>query len=172
MSGHQDRVRHEQTASRTRPSADHHSPRTIASIRIPCHGCAAQSCGKTRHSASGALDRQPCGRLSPQAGDFDGLMPDLSAHLVEHASPPSFGENPASAPIGWLGWKESRRTARLRSFVQRLLRLRDHVAEHSDRRNLWRGERLGRAIAPHCGSVERRSGRIFLVPAIHHKHVL
>jgi hypothetical protein len=32
-------------------------------------------------------------------------MPDLSAHLVEHASPSSFGETPASVPIGWLGWK-------------------------------------------------------------------
>jgi len=163
VSGHKDRVRHEQTASRTRPSAESPPTPHNASIRIPCHCCAAQSCGKTRHSASAAwiANRADDYLLRPETRwPYAGL---IGASGGARQSSVVWGD-PASAPIGWLGWKESRRTARLRSFVQRLLRLRDHVAEHSDRRNLRGLKRVGRAIAPHCGSVERGSGRIFLVP--------
>jgi hypothetical protein len=35
MSGHQDRARHEEIASRNRPRAAHPAPRTNASIRLP-----------------------------------------------------------------------------------------------------------------------------------------
>jgi hypothetical protein len=125
-------------------------------------------------------------------------MSDLSAHPAGHASPPSLGETRSCHGADWLvgmeeieknraplvedeseapEWaglifRDKQLVRELRSFVQLLLRLRNQVAEHGDRRNIGRCKRVSRAISPHCGSVERGSGRIFFVAAIHHKHVL
>jgi hypothetical protein len=46
VSGHQDRARHDETASRTLITA---YPAEILPSGAPGHSCAAQSCGKTRH---------------------------------------------------------------------------------------------------------------------------
>jgi hypothetical protein len=131
----------------------------------------AQSCGKTRHSASAAwIAKRADGYILwpetrwPYVG-LIGASPGARQSSVFWTNPGIGAERLA----GMEGW---RKTGRLRCFVECLLRLRNHVAEHIDRRNLRRLQRVGRTISPHCGSLERRSGWILLVAAIHHKHVL
>jgi hypothetical protein len=191
VSGHQDCARHEETAGRIRPRADHCPPRTNAYIRIPLPRLCGAEMWQNETFCFSCLDRQPCGRLRPALQACRSVLIVITDILGPVTPWPYvgligasdgarqssvFSERPAAGtqPFAWSRGKKLRERGgrELRSLVQLLLRLRNHVAEHCNRRNIRIFKRVGRAISPHCGSVERGSGRILLVVAINHKHIL